>query len=167
MPDTYSFREAKINDLPLIVKWTEDLMEHEAMDESIEISLDDNVSELVSDWLTNLITDNNSLIIIATDDSQTPAKATGLIIGYLQLQPNNFTIFNMHGVIQLVWVEKELRKTGLATQLVLHMEDTFKNLNVPYCEIQYSDSNSEAKAFWEKSGYTKVSHTCRKMLNHN
>ena len=164
MPDNYSFREANINDLPLILKWTEELMDHEAMDKSIEISLNENISELVSDWLKNLITDNNALIIIASDDSPPPSKALGIIIGYMQLQPNNFTVFNMHGVIQMVWVEKKFRKKGLATLLVKHMEDTFKNLKIPYCEIQYSDSNSEAEAFWEKSGYQKVSHSCRKVF---
>ena len=163
MSDAYSFREANINDLPLILKWTEELMEHEALDKSIEISLNENISELVAEWLENLINDNNSLIIIAAD-SQTPAKALGLIIGYMQLQPNNFTIFNMHGVIQMVWVDKGTREKGLATQLVKHMEDTFKNMNIPYCELQYSDSNCEAAAFWKKSGYQTVSHTCRKML---
>ena len=94
MSDTYSFREANIDDLPLILKWTEDLMEHEALDKSIELPLNENIDELVSDWLKNLILDNNSLIIIATEKAQDSDKASGLIIGYLQLQPNNFTICN-------------------------------------------------------------------------
>jgi len=163
MSDLFFFREAGIEDLPLILQWTQDLMVHEALDSSIELPLTDNISELLEDWLKNLITDNNSLIIIAMD--QTQQIPLGIIIGYLQLQPNNFTVFDMHGVIQMVWVDKEQRKKGLAMQLVQHMEDTFKNLNISYCEIQYSSSNKEAQGFWCKAGYQVVSQNCRKMLN--
>jgi len=157
----YSFREATIDDLALILKWTEALMRHEALDNSLELPLVENISELVEDWLKNLISDNNSLLIIALDDSNIPK---GLIIGLMQLQPNEFTQFNMHGIIQMAWVDKDQRKQGLAMQLVNHMEDTFKNLQVPYCEIQYSASNIEAAAFWEKVGYQIVSHNCRKIF---
>jgi len=159
----YTFREAIINDLPLILKWTEELMIHEALGDDLELPLTDNVSELIEDWLKNLISDNNSLIIIAMDNLLNIPK--GLIIGYLQLQPNEFTQFSMHGIIQMVWVEKEQREKGLARQLVVHMEDTFKNLQIPSCEIQYSSTNNGAKAFWDKLGYRAVSHNCRKFLN--
>jgi len=159
----YSFREASINDLPLILKWTEQLMDHEALADDLELPLTNNISELLQDWLKNLISDDNSLIIVAMDNILNIPQ--GLIIGYLQQQPNKFSQFTLHGVIQMVWVEKEHRKKGLAKQLVIHMEDTFKNLQIPYCEIQYSDSNKEAKAFWNKLNYQPVSHNCRKFLN--
>lgn len=163
MPNNYSFKEANIDDLAQILTWTLALMEHEALDESIELKLSDNISELVEEWLKNLISDDNSLIIMAIDQSLNIPK--GLIIGYMQIQPNNFTNFEMHGVIQMVWVEKEQRLQGLAKELVQHMEDTFINLKIPYCEIQYSESNIEAKSFWSKAGYRLVSHSCRKMLS--
>jgi len=54
---------------------------------------------------------------------------------------------------------------GLASQLVDYVEKTFKNIDIPYCEIQFSDTNQGAEAFWIKNGYQKVSHNCRKMLN--
>jgi len=164
MSNHFTFREATIDDLSLILRWTQNLMDHEAMDKDIELPLNHNIYELLEDWLTNLIKDNNSLLIVATNETESPHQACGLIIGYLQLQPNNFTPFNMHGVIQMVWVEEGYRSKGLASQLVKHMEDTFNNLKIPYCEIQYSDTNDEAKSFWEKSGYQVVSHSCRKML---
>ena len=163
MLNNYSFREATPEDLSLILKWTEELMDHEALDISIELPLVNNISELLENWLINLIDDDNTLIIIANDEQQNIPK--GIIIGYLQIQPNEFTVFEMHGVIQMVWVEKDQRKQGLAMQLVRHMEDTFKNLKVPYCEIQYSASNKEAAAFWSKVGYKQVSYNSRKMLS--
>ena len=163
MSSIYSFREANLEDLPLILKWTEALMEHESLGSSLELPLSNNISDLLHRWLENLITDYNSLIIIATEINQ--QKPLGLIIGYLQAQPNNFTDFQMHGVIQMVWVEEKCRKKGLALQLVKHMEDTFKNLDVPYCEIQYSETNVEASAFWKKAGYSIVSLSCRKIFS--
>ena len=163
MSALYSFREANLKDLSLILKWTEALMEHESLGTSLELPLSDNISELLEEWLKNLISDDNSLIIIASDsNSELPA---GLIIGYLHPQPNNFTTFLMHGIIQLVWVEEDCRKSGLGLLLVAHMEDTFKNLEVPYCEIQYSESNVEARAFLLKAGYQVVNHTSRKMFD--
>lgn len=138
-------------------------MAHEALNDNIELPLVENISELIENWLANLITDNNCLIIIAMDETE--KVPLGLVIGYLQLQPNEFTIFDMHGVIQMVWVDVEQRKKGLASQLVKQMEDTFKNLKIPYCDIQYSATNTEAKGFWEKAGYQKTSQSCRKMLN--
>lgn len=161
----YLFQEAELEDLPMILSWTEALMEHEALEKSIELPLKDNISLLIEEWLKKLITDENSLIIIAIEKDQ--KQAHGLIIGYLQLQPNEFTIFNTHGVIQLLWVVKEQRRKGLALQLLNQMEDTFKNLQIPYCEIQYSTANKEAEDFWAKSGYLVVSHNSRKMLNVN
>jgi ribosomal protein S18 acetylase RimI-like enzyme len=166
MSNNYSFREANIDDLPCLLNWTEDLMEHEALDPDIELPLADNISELLEEWLKNLLEDNNALLIIANDESDESVSAHGLIVGYLQLQPNNFTKFEMHGIIQMVWVNEEQRNKGLASQLVNQMEVTFKNLKIPYCDIQYSSSNKEAAAFWTKAGYQKISQSCRKVFNY-
>ncbi len=162
--EKYSFREATIDDLSLVFNWANELMQHESLDKSIELPLVDDINNLLQDWVKNLISDNNSLIIIVSDETKSNAVPLGFIAGLLQLQPNNFTSYIMHGVIQMVWVIPEQRNKGLAMQLVNYMEDTFNNLNVPYCEIQYSNSNNEAAVFWEKAGYQTISHSCRKRL---
>ncbi len=164
VPVNYTFREATIDDLSKIFKWTEELMDHETLDKQIELPLADDIHDLLQEWLKNLISDNNSLIIIATNELLPAPADVGFIVGFLQFQPNNFTKFNMHAVIQMVWVDPEQRKKGLALQLVKHMEDSFKNLKIPYCEVQYSDTNNEAEAFWGRAGYNIISHSCRKML---
>jgi len=63
--DNISYKEATIDDLPLILKWTELLMAYERLDTNVELHLKKNISPLLEDWLRNLISDNNSLIIIA------------------------------------------------------------------------------------------------------
>ena len=162
MEDSYIFKEAEAGDLNQILQWTEALMEHELLSDDIELQLADNISGLLEEWIKHLIIDHNSLLIIAQDSNHQEPK--GLIIGYMQAQPNNFTIFEMHGVIQMVWVEPSERKKGLARKLVAQMETTFCNLHLPYCELQYSDSNLEAKAFWDQMGYKITSHSCRKIF---
>ncbi len=162
--DNFFFREATVEDLPLILKWTEQLMAHESLDKTIELQLKENISQLLEEWLKNLISDNNSLIIIAIDKSKRPVCSAGLIVSYIQLQPNDFTQYALHGVIQMVWIDKKYRNNGLASQLVDYVEETFIDMSIPYCEIQYSNTNHEAEAFWHKSGYQKTSHNCRKIL---
>ena len=163
MPTTYSFREATLDDLPIILGWTESLMEHEALDTLFELELSSDISSQLKTWVRNLISDENTLIIIAIDDSSN--APVGVIIGYLQQQPNAFTIYESHGVIQMVWVDVHRRQQGLAAKLVQSMEETFINLSIPYCEIQYSQSNKEAESFWHKVGFHVVSHTSRKFYN--
>jgi len=166
MTITPHFRQANSDDLDQILVWTESLMTHEAHDENIEVPLSTDIHQQLKEWLSNLINDNNSLVIIADDHADEKlAKSLGMIIGLLQLQPNEFTKYELHGVIQMVWVAEEQRRKGLAHQLVAHMEQTFSNLNVPYCEIQYSTINREAEEFWNSVGYTAVSVTSRKILN--
>lgn len=163
MTTPYLFREANIDDLSSILNWTESLMDHEALDSIIELELSTDIAIELKTWLTNLIDDDNTLIVIAINElTKSPV---GIIIGYLQSQPNKFTIYEVHGVIQMVWVDLEQRQQGLAAKLVNAIEETFVNLDIPYCEIQYSQSNTEAAAFWEKVGFQVVNHTSRKFYN--
>jgi ribosomal protein S18 acetylase RimI-like enzyme len=160
MTTDFNFREATMADLELLVTWTSELMRHERLDESIELPLANDIDGKLNTWLAGLVEDNNCLVIMA-EDAKGPC---GLAIAAIQAQPNGFTPFEMHGVIQMVWVEPALRKQGLANILVGYIEQTFKALKVPYCEIQYSATNKEAEGFWAKMGYQVVSHNSRKML---
>ena len=81
------------------------------------------------------------------------------------MAPNDFVDINAYGLIQMIWVEPQYRRTKLARALVEHMEEIFKNLNIPYCEISYSVVNNEAKGFWKKMDYSEFSTSCRKFLN--
>jgi len=167
MTKTPLFRQANSDDLDQILVWTESLMEHESHGDEIEVPLANDIHQQLKKWLSDLIHDNSSLVIIAQSDIDESRKNVplGMIIGLLQLQPNEFTQFELHGVIQMLWVSQQHRKQGLARQLVNHMEQTFSNLNVPYCEVQYSTINGEAEGFWQNLGYTPVSVTSRKILN--
>ena len=139
MSSQYIFREATVSDLNLINQWTLDLIEHEALDASIELPLKTDYKEKVFQWLSTLINSENALFILAEN---TNSELHGCVLGMLQLVPNEFIDFTMQGLIQMVWVDKKYRRAGLAGQLVKQMEDSFKTLGVPYCEISFSVANS-------------------------
>lgn len=161
MSGDYLFRQAAESDLNLLVNWTMDLMAHEALDNDLEIPLKSDIKTRIEQWINSLLKSDNSLYIIADDSAGIPC---GCILGIMQLAPNDFTEFTIQGLIQMVWVDESQRRNKLADQLVNHMEDTFKNLDIPYCDISFSISNQEAKGFWLAKGYQPVSQTCRKIL---
>lgn len=158
----FQFRQAFQADLPQLLEWTKALMAHEAIEEHLELPLKDNLDEKLNKWLETLLGNENALFIIAENADNQPS---GCILGLMQLAPNDFIDFTIHGMIQMVWVEPNLRRSGLAGLLVEHMENTFRNLNIPYCEISHSMGNEEAAGFWQAKGYTPVSQTCRKFLS--
>jgi len=162
MTNQYHFRTASESDLPLLLKWTLALMKHEAMGDDIELPLHDNIEELLNEWLLALLSNDSALFIISDDADSGVSK--GCILGIIQLAPNSFVVHPSNGLIQMIWVEPETRRTGLAAELLTHMEQTFKNLNIPYCEINYSINNLEAESFWQSKGYQPVSQNCRKFL---
>ena len=161
MSDMYQFRQATKSDLNLLVRWTLDLMAHEALDDDLEIPLKSDIESRINQWIESLLNSDNALYIVAEN---TKNKPCGCILGLMQLAANDFTQFAIQGLIQMVWVKESERRNKLAAQLVAHMEDTFKNLDIPYCEISFSASNKEAEGFWLAQGYQSVSQTCRKIL---
>lgn len=161
MSHNYQFREAQPDDISLLTEWTLELMKHESVENSLEVPLKSDVDEKIAAWLSTLITSDNALYIIAETEEKVPC---GCILGILQLAPNDFVDCAVHGLIQMIWVTPEFRRDGLARQLLEHMEQTFQNLEVPYCEISYSTSNEEAKGFWQTHGYEAVSTSCRKFF---
>ena len=155
------FRTATEADLDLLLKWTQALMTHEAIADDLELALVDDIEQQLTNWLSGLLAAESALFIIAEDEN---GVGMGCILGLVELTSNPFTVHTTYGVIQMVWVDKEYRQAGLASQLLEYMEATFKELNIHYMEITYSEGNQEAEVFWEKQGYRKVSQRSRKYL---
>ncbi len=161
LKSSIQFRESTASDLDILTDWTMQLMQHEAIDEKLELPLKEDVRDRISNWLGTLIESDSALFIIAEDESKQPI---GCVLGLLQLVPNDFIEVQVHGLIQMIWVDPTYRRKGVAEALLNHMESTYKNLDIPYCEISYSMTNLEAESFWQKHGYSPVSVTCRKFL---
>ena len=155
------FRTATEADLDNLLTWTQALMQHEQVSKELELELADDIEEQLRKWLDALLKSESALFILAETEAGVPM---GCILGLVEFNMNPFTVHTTHGVIQLVWVEPQHRKDGLASQLLQYMETTFKELNIDYMEISYADGNKEAEAFWNKQGYRSISHKSRKYL---
>ena len=162
MSNNFTFRQANLFDIPQLIQWTKSLMKHEALDGSIELPLNQNLDLHLQSWLESLITSSNALLIVSLDEDN---QYAGCILGLIQEVPNEFLRINLHGVIQMIWVEPDKRRSGLAKNLVNDIEKLFLEMDIKYSEIGYSQSNVEAQKFWQKMNYTPVSITSRKILS--
>jgi ribosomal protein S18 acetylase RimI-like enzyme len=144
----------------MLLQWTIALQSYEAEHGKAMLPVVNNLAPLLGNWLNDLLSNPNSLILIA-EDSQGPI---GFILGFLQIQPNPFTIFQSHGIIQLVWVEERVRQQGIAAKLVEQMTTVLRESGAGYIEIQHIAANVPAVQFWQNQGYEACGVIRRKFL---
>jgi len=158
---TITIEKATLDDLDAIHQWSLALEALEQMSTTaIPLSLHQDFPERVRDWLQDLLANDRALFLIAREDT-TPI---GFILGYIIQQANNFTVYENHGVIQILWVDDSHRRCGIAKELVAQMEQCFANTGVPYCEIQYAHGNQAAEKFWQSQHYLDATVTGRKFF---
>ena len=157
------FRTATQQDVNLLARWTLALHQHEkstTYHPEIELEVSGDFNQQVNTWLAGLIDHERTLMMLA-EIAQQPV---GMIFGYIASQPNQFTPYPCHGVIQTVWVEPDYRRQGIADKLVRGMETCMHDNNVPYIEIQFLPGNQHAEAFWQRQGYLPAHITSRKFI---
>lgn len=163
MPD-YRIRTAGSNDLDYVHRaaLALDRLERNP-DSEFALKTRRDFPDMLQVWLTNLLADPQALALIAENCE---GVSVGFILGFVQPQTNPFTVYAQHAIIQLVWVENDFRRHGIAGLLVETMETCFRELGIPYCEIQYTTQNPAAEGFWSARGYRQDHVTCRKFLDH-
>jgi len=129
-------------------------------DQTTSLIVADDFPQKIALWVDNIDASPSNLIIIL----EKHAKACGFIIAIVESQPNHFTQFNMHGLIQALWIDPSQRNKGLAAALVKQALDSFAEYKIPYCDIAYHPQNQPAKKFWAKMGFTNAQITSRKFL---
>jgi len=129
-------------------------------DESTSLKISEDFKSKISIWVEQIDSTPSNLIIIAEKSHQ----ICGFIIALVEIQPNQFTQYNTHGLIQAIWVEPEQRKNGLGEALVKQALDSFAEFKIPYCDIAYHPDNKAAKQFWKKMGFNQSQTTARKFL---
>ncbi len=154
---TLQIVQAIPEDLPLILKWTLSLYQHE--DDGL-LPAADNFEENLSKWLSQQVSAENCLILIAQQHN-TPA---GFIAASSIINDNGFLKEALKGYIQLIWVDEEHRSQGIAQELLTAVEECFKSIGIHYVECSYIANNQLARNFWDKSGYKLVSETVRKFI---
>ena len=157
---TVTIRQAQNSDHTKLLQWTLALQAYEAQHGHAMLSVVDNLPALLAGWLRDLQQNPQVLILIAENNGE----PIGYILGLLQQQPNPFTVYQCHGVVQLLWVDDALRQQGIAAQLLDKMTSVFRELGAGYIEIQHIAAEVPAAAFWQKHGYDACGVIRRKFM---
>lgn len=150
-------REASASDLEIITQYTIKLHQHE---DDGKIKPHQNFAINLKKWLSSGLADPRSLFLIATQND----APIGFIGATSIINDNGFLAHAMKGNIQLIWVEPDHRKKGVAEKLVDEIEHCFKEIGIDYVECSYTATNHLAEVFWSNNGYEKNSVTARKFL---
>jgi len=111
-------------------------------------------------WLDSISNQPASLIIIAVEKAQ----PIGFILGMVEPQNNNFSIYPLHGLIQAIFVIEGFRRKHIGSALIKEIITAFAEHHVPYCDLSYHPKNSIAKDFWCENGFIPAQITSRKFL---
>ncbi|WP_144395160.1 GNAT family N-acetyltransferase [Pleionea sediminis] len=154
---TITIEQATNEDFPIVLEWTIKLYHHED-DGKLEVS--ECFRSNLEKWLSNLMHDNNNLILVAKENK----KPCGLMISSIVINDNGFLKSPFKGSIDILWVSKEYRNRKIASMLLEQTELCFKSLGVPYIECNFVSHNQEAREYWKSNGFETVSETARKFI---
>jgi len=157
---THSIRRATQDDLPTLSGWTLALQHYEAEHGRAMLPVVDDLPVHLQKWIHDLLSTPNALLLVAEQGS----APLGFALGFLHTQPNPFTPFQSHGVIQLLWVDDEWRGQGIARDLVGQLVAVFKDAGAGYIEVQHIAANVPAASFWQDAGFDVCGVTRRKFL---
>lgn len=151
-------RQASTDDLDLVTQYTCKLHRHE---DDHTIAQHQNFHSNLKNWLALELENPRSLFIIAEKNNQ----PVGFIGATSIINDNGFLANPIKGVIQLLWIDLEFRKLGIAEKILDEVEHCFKELGIEHVECTYTARNHLAESFWKKKGYQKNSITARKLLS--
>ncbi|MBI2380966.1 MAG: GNAT family N-acetyltransferase [Gammaproteobacteria bacterium] len=157
MPGFY-IRKAESKDIPYLIESSILLEQHERGDSPTALALAPDFRASLEAWFQAVIAQDESLALVA-DNEECPI---GFALAYIAPQPNGFTVFRCHGIIQILWTNPDMRRMGVAAGLLTAIEACFTALSVPYAEISYTARNESARTFWTAQGFQVDSMTCRK-----
>lgn len=99
--------------------------------------------ELIIDSLQN----NNKEIVLIAYVNDSPA---GFLCGEIC---RSMCYKTLHGSVGELFVREEYRKQGVATKLIQHIEDEFRQMGIIIVDIATSVENHTAQAFYSSCGY--------------
>lgn len=130
-------------------------------DTRTDLKVSDDFDFQIEQWLQNVIQQPASLIILASKNSQ----PVGFIMGMVEPQNNSFSQYNLHGLIQAIFVPKANRRQHIGQQLVDEMLSSFNEHCIAYCDLSYHPQNAVAMKFWERQGFIPAQIISRKFLD--
>ena len=125
-----------------------------------DLKISDDFDFQIEQWLNTISQQPSSLIIIAIQNN----LPVGFIMGMVEPQINKFSQYNLHGLIQALFVSEQNRKQSVGHKLVLEMLSSFNEHSIPYCDLSYHPQNTIAEKFWVKQGFIPAQIISRKFL---
>ncbi len=96
------------------------------------------------EWIKNALNDNNKFFLIYEDE-----------------HPKAFILFSIYGEtarIELIKVNKEYQKNGVATKMIKCLEYILNNKNINYLNVGTQVNNIGAVNLYHKLGFKEISH---------
>lgn len=110
-----------------------------------------------------LINQNNGKIFLAVKNN----KAIGMIAGYIEKYDKYDKVdysCPKKGIVEELIVTSSTRSNGVGKQLLLKMEEYFKDNNCEYCQVDVFSANNIAKNFYTKYNFKDRMETMFKRL---
>jgi len=150
--DRIIIRNARKADLPVLVDFLAKLAVHVAGE--IHHTLKKVERKRLRDLLGSALSDEDKLVIVAEDPD------SGLVgMGYLYIWTGQGIweqfgdVEFKSGIIDDIWVEPEYRKLGILRAMLRELVSFAIDRGVQELILEYSTSNKEAEATWNKLGF--------------
>ncbi len=146
-----TYEKPKTEDIPdLIPLWEEQYRFHHQIDPEYYVDNSPELKQKFVDYLTKIINENQTQILIAKDD--------GKIVGFITFLESYDTYLDTKitkfGLIIELFVAEDYRKQGIGSELMGKAEEYFKIKGLPYVTLHVSCFNDEAIEYYHKRNYT-------------
>ncbi|MCC6427422.1 MAG: GNAT family N-acetyltransferase [Phycisphaerales bacterium] len=142
-------RPANSADVPAILPMVAAICSmHESWDPDRYAMLPD-VIDRYARWLPQRAADPRSILLLAEDDSSKPA---GFLVGETL---SNIPIYRLteYGFIHDMWVEPDVRKSGIGKALVLAAIERFRAMGIHQVRLETASLNDVARRLFESCGF--------------
>ena len=139
-----------VQDVPALLELLEETYHfHHDLDDIYYVPWSAGVREKLERHLTSAMQDGKPRALAATDGGQ----CVGLILYEVEKGGAIDTHFNRCGVVNEVVVTGNRRGHGVGRQLLMKVEQEFKEEGVRHVKLFCSTSNQRAHGFYEREGY--------------
>jgi ribosomal protein S18 acetylase RimI-like enzyme len=140
-------RRAKDEDVPQMVElWKEYMEFHRKVDAVYTVA--DDAPQRWAEWLAEHLASEESFVLVAESGS----SLVGLSLAEITHRPPVLRK-QRYGAILDVAVTERFRRRGVATRLLEHTKQWFREHGIDRIELRVLSANPAASAFWRRMGF--------------